>query len=94
MFEGYKYRLTFLNVTTMLFFLAMAAYMMLNFSATTRGSGEGWGMFGLIGFTIFGLIGLLLDFMLQYMIKSRMTLFWVELSVFLMVLMVLAPFVL
>lgn len=91
MFAGFKYRLTVLNALTSLMCMALFIYALAYWFGLEPGNG--WGNLGIMRFGIFGLSGLLLDFMLQFMIKSPRTILYVELAVIATVLLVLAPFI-
>ena len=66
-----KYKFSILNVTVGLFLLWIIFYSIFNNKQLSEG--EGWGMIGMVGRFVFGVVLLVVDAILQATIKDRFT---------------------
>ena len=68
-----RYKLTVLNIATFVFLLGSIVYTVANYS--TLSDGEGWGVVYMIGLFIFGATALIIDLIIQRLVKSKKTQF-------------------
>lgn len=64
-----KYKLTVLNIPAFLFLLGCVIYTILRYPILS--ANEGWGVIGMIGLFIFGLVALVIDFIIQRLVKAK-----------------------
>jgi hypothetical protein len=65
-------KLTILNVYSIILILVSIIYTIWNWNVLSHG--EGWGVVFMVGFFLSGFIGLIIDFILRYLIKNRLIL--------------------
>ena len=66
-----RYKITILNVCTVLFMLGLFVYTMIHFDRLS--AEEGWGLAAMLGLGGIGLMGGLMDLLIQVLIKSSST---------------------
>ena len=64
-----RYQLSVLNIITGLFLLGCIAFTIFNYEELS--SGEGWGVVGMVGLAAFGIAALIVDVILQQVVRDR-----------------------
>ncbi len=64
-----KYRLSILNCAVLIFLAGCITFTLINYGAVSEG--EGWGVVFMTGLFVLGLSGLLVDWIIQLLIKNR-----------------------
>jgi hypothetical protein len=64
-----KYKLTILNASAFLFLIGCAIYTAINYSVLS--GGEGWGIVYMIGLAGFGITAIIVDLVIQSLIKDK-----------------------
>ena len=67
-----KLKITFLNLFTIVYIIIVLLFTVINYK--TLSDNGGWGLLGIIALVFYGIIGFLIDFLLQKFIKNKVIL--------------------
>ena len=82
-------RITVLKICSIPYLIAIIVYSAVNW--TTLSQGEGWGVIAMVGAFSFGLVAMILDLALSWLIKSSTWLNAIELIIVILVLIEIYP---